>query len=1278
MRNWLRKLVKAAAYAAAGIVILLAIAVGLFRLFLPRLPEYQDEIKAWASTAIGAEVEFSGMDARWGLRGPQLKFYDAELLRSDDQTRLVAAGEVGIGVSLVRLLVDRTLVVDTVTVSDTSIELRRLADNSWRVQGSAIDALPEPGRGDGEIGRIRLIGENIELQLIQPGDERPTFFEIPLVIVERDQVRIAIDADVRLPATIGRHLNLSATRLDPGEIARPWNIFVEADALDLAGVSALLPADLPGFGSGAGDIDAAIALDGRHIRSLSANLAFNDVSLGNGPGFGLRGHIAWSSDASGWLVAADELSLSTTNGVWPQSSLRLETGTADGGEIVMLDASASYLNLSDAAIVEPWLDEGVRAALAGWQPDGVVRDLTATLSDLDSESPRYSVSVTLDEAGVAASGRRPGVRGFSGSLRADHEGGLLEIDAEALTLDLGEWTEEPVDIALADGTVIWRHSATRTTVLSDSILIQNEFFDSHSNVEIAIAGDASPVIDLSSSWSIADIAAAKRYIPAGIMKPKLHQWFQDALVDGRMTRGTTRLNGPLDRFPFDGDEGRLLIEAQVEDMTFRYLPQFPAAEITEMAVVLDNTRLYTKQNRSLSTGNETVDAAVEIADLRQAVLTIDAFSTGTLDTIREFAASSPIGNVFGGGLERVSVAGDASLALDLSVPLTDWRSYAFTAAIRSNDGTLEIDGLDPPLTGLTGTVTIERELVSSEGLSGVFLGEPVAIELRNAAPDMPGFRVVATATGAATAAQIVDGFGLPLGERFDGRMDYGVDVLFPAAGSDTAAPLTVRVETDLAGIGSNLPPPFSKAADDLLPVGAVLTFPAGGGEIITEGRAANTFAWRMNIARRDQAWDFDRGMLVLGGGELEEAEVRGLHVRGRTPLLRLDDWLALSRGDGVNAAERIRSIDLTIDNLHLLGQHLRDHRVRVDRSARDWLVQFDGNDVSGSAFVPYEFSPATTLVLDMERLVLPGDPQAADARLRTDEPPLDPRRFPAIELRAAEFALGERYFGAIETDIARTPEGLVADSIVATDESFEIVGSGRWVSNESDRLGSRTSLTATLASSDVEATMRRLNYQPGIVSNDMGMLLDLSWSGGPGGAFLETLDGTVQVRLGSGQLDEVEPGAGRMFGLMSIVALPRRLSLDFRDVFQKGFGFDSISGTFRIEDGTAYTCDLSLEGPAADIGIIGRAELVERSYTQTAIVSAKVGNTLPVVGAIAAGPQVAAAMFLFSQIFKKPLQDIGQVYYGISGSWDDPAIENADAEAFAESGRLAGCLDETG
>jgi uncharacterized protein YhdP len=366
---------------------------------------------------------------------------------------------------------------------------------------------------------------------------------------------------------------------------------------------------------------------------------------------------------------------------------------------------------------------------------------------------------------------------------------------------------------------------------------------------------------------------------------------------------------------------------------------------------------------------------------------------------------------------------------------------------------------------------------------------------------------------------------------------------------------------------------------------------------------------------------------------------------------------------------------MTIDNLHLLGQHITGHQIRVDRGAQEWLVEFDGADIVGSVSVPYDFTAGLPLVVEMDRLVLPGNEEEPASSESQIESQIDPRSLPPITIKAAEFAIGTRFFGSIEATLERTADGLEVNDLITRDDSFEIVGLGRWVVDESDPTGYHSYLTATLTSKNVEQTMKRLDYDPGIVSDDLSMLLDLDWSGGPRDDFKASLNGEVEVRIGSGQLSDVEPGAGRMFGLVSVVALPRRLALDFRDVFGRGFGFDEIRGKFRIDNGQTFTCNLSLEGPAAAIGIVGRAGLVERDYDQAAVVSASFGNALPVVAAALAGPQVAAVMLIFSQIFKKPLQEVSQIYYGISGSWDEPVIVSVTAELFAEQGEMAGCID---
>ena len=307
MKRILQRLFKYLAYLAAGVVILLAVAVGLFRLFLPRLPEYQDEIKAWASAAIGMQVNFSGMDARWGLSGPQLEFYDAELTRDGGAPRVIAAEQVSIGVALTRLVADRALVVDRVVVRNTSLEVRQLPNGEWWIQGIPVRDLPILQSGDGgKLSDVDFIAEEVELSLILPGDEQPKFFEISRLSVRSEDQRLALSGTVALPKSLGTQLRIGATQLlDGSGNGGGWDITVDAGDLDLAGVAALDRSQSWPVSSGSGDIDVSLAWIGGRVQSASAEFSLEQVSIGAREEFSTTGRLEYRRDPDGWLAAVD-------------------------------------------------------------------------------------------------------------------------------------------------------------------------------------------------------------------------------------------------------------------------------------------------------------------------------------------------------------------------------------------------------------------------------------------------------------------------------------------------------------------------------------------------------------------------------------------------------------------------------------------------------------------------------------------------------------------------------------------------------------------------------------------------------------------------------------------------------------------------------------------------------------------------------------------------------------------------------------------------------------
>jgi uncharacterized protein (TIGR02099 family) len=1280
MKKLLRMLAKYLVYLGTALVILLAVAVGLFRLFLPKLPEYQEEIKEWANAAVGMQVEFSGMDARWRFRGPELNFYDAELVSRDNSFTVLHAEEVRVGVGLMRLLLDRELVADRILIRETTIDVARDADGTWRVQGIETDAFTDSSMASTHRVRpLTVAGENVLINFRHPDRREPIAVAVDTVEFRRDEMQHGFEASLVLPSALGSRVEVAASQRLAGASARaPWQVFIEGRALNVAGLLQVLPEDkVPAVASGMANVSLWLDVAAGGVRRATANFSVSGVvadSSADVAPFGMSGRIEYTADLDGWLVSADDFILRTAEGAWPQSALQMRVTSEQPGTAATIAGSASYFNLDDLRHVLAWVPPEQRDLLEALAPSGVVRNFDFSLAKRGTPRRKFELSAEMDRVGVAAYGDWPGIRGFSGMVRADGSGGRLEIQAGDMQLDLAGHLVEPVDVVEADGTIIWRQNDGGITLLSDSIRVRNADFESTSSLQLTVpAGGASPVVDLQSNWSVRDIGSMERYLPVNILKPALYRWLSEALVAGHVPEATTRFAGPLDKFPFDNGEGTFRVDARLENGTLKYSDKWPVAANMNLDLVVENAHLWSVRNSATNAGNNVIDAHVEIPDLRQPVLSIEGRATGTLETIRRFSRESPIAGVFGGQLDRVTASGPASFELLLSFPILDRQNYEFTAHIRSENGTVHIEGMPSPISELHGLVTVTRDSVSADSLAGVFLDGPVTIDLERTEQADSAHSVIATASGNVTAEGLADHFGEVLWELLAGSAAYDATVRFPRAGAERA-PLSIAVQSDLNGMGVNMPPPIGKAVGDERPVSFAIELP-GDGRIDSFGNMADDVRWTLAFARNDGGWDFDRGMVAVGGATPGEPEVRGLHVEGRTAVLNLDDWLALSRlrvqDGGPGFAERVRSIDVIVDDLYVIGQHLAQHRVIVNRSALDWAVQLDGEHATGSLSVPYDFGGDRPLTLDMKKLVLPGGDENAPA----DDRRPDPRALPQIIVRAEDFTLGERHLGSLAADFKQTDAGLEAAGIETSNDTFDIRGRAGWIVDESDETGQRSYVAARLTSKDVQRTLRSLDYDVGIQSESLDAQFDVSWSGGPRQDFLASLDGTVNVRFGSGQLDEVEPGAGRVFGLMSIVALPRRLSLDFRDVFDKGFGFDEITGTFRLEDGEAYTCDLSLKGPAADVGIVGRTGLVSKDYDQTAVVSANVGNTLPVVGAVVAGPQVAAALLIFSQIFKKPLQEMGQVYYGIEGDWSNPVIDNANPQRFAGTSTMAGCLE---
>jgi uncharacterized protein YhdP len=324
-----------------------------------------------------------------------------------------------------------------------------------------------------------------------------------------------------------------------------------------------------------------------------------------------------------------------------------------------------------------------------------------------------------------------------------------------------------------------------------------------------------------------------------------------------------------------------------------------------------------------------------------------------------------------------------------------------------------------------------------------------------------------------------------------------------------------------------------------------------------------------------------------------------------------------------------------------------------------WRVDLAGEQASGQVVVPYEFASGKPLTLNMDALTLTSIPKTGEQAASPAATRLDPRDLPSINADIKRFRYGDHDFGALQMTGTRTAQGLQVSKLQVSGASFSGTGSASWLQQDN---GQQIMMGLTLESTDVRATMQQFNYADFVAAKRGKLIANLHWPDGLDENFLGRSSGALEVEVDEGQLLNVQPGAGRVLGLLSVAALPRRLGLDFRDVTDKGLAFDNIHADFVVQNGDARTQNLLLRGPTAEIGIAGRMGLGAHDYDQTAVVTGDVSSALPVAGTVAAGPVVGAALLLFTQIFKEPLKGVARAYYHIGGNWEDPQVERIDAD----------------
>ncbi len=1235
---------------------MLVFAAGLLaigRLALPWLIDSPERVAGWLGERISRSVALDGVKAHWSGPGPVLELEGMRIAATADEPAAITLGRARVQIDVYSwLLPDRHLLSEFVLV-DANVDLVR--DHSGRIALEGFGSAGKGGLGNwlGRVGHLGLSGGSLRLTDAASGREY-SLDEVELRVRQRgDQIVIGVER--RVPGSNG---GLRAVVELDGALNWPpdaANAYIETQDFPVAQLQPLLETLsikaqrglLGGKLWGSWRAGALTSLQGDwELENLvlvapefpwgEAGAIVSNVHLpgarvmavgsGDGRVFNLDLTAGTDPDNLDIRVSAQRRA-AEPGGDWRFAAERLPLRLA--GAVAQLTAALPPVLRSRLYAAQPqgWLDglQGEARADGHWQLHGSLTEL-----ELRPGAPRW-----------------PQVRGLDARFAVDRNGLGLWIDDDALEFAIPGVFKAPVNLSRARALIGAHPGAQGWTLELVGGSLAGKDFAAHLDARVSPDALAGPLLELSAHVPGATILAAKDFWVLHKMPPRTVAWLDRALGPGRVVDGRVIYRGHPSDWPFRAHQGRLEARFAVEGAALDYHEAWPRAENLSVEAAFINSSMLIERASGRIAGARVVRGSGAIASLKDPVLDLDLSGEGDGARWLEFIEATPLRRKHADVLFGMALSGPVEVGARIHLPLRKdlgTSSVAGEALLKGAHFTDSKWNLD--FGSVHGRLDFSEGGFSADQLRMQLAGENAELAIAvGAFTSNPARQVEARLQGRASAQALFGQYDqlAAILAQVKGVSEWTVAVDVPKVAEGETPASVIRYSTDLAGTEISFPAPLAKSAESVrrLELGVQLPIESAQPLRLEIGPDVRLFAL---VGTRDREF---RGQLQFGPEAPMDLPAKGLRVSGEVESLNPAAWagwiMSSAAGDGKDGV--LADVALRV------GPKSAATQLRLDRSDGPWVLRVEGPDAAGSIRFETGAGRPTALVANFERLHLPEPSGGGSSPLS-----ITPDLIPTLHLWVGDLRIGDARFGEARLEAFSTDTGLRVDLLEAKSKDLEIHAKGDWIGGIG---GARSRFEIRMTSEDLGRMLTGLGFAGVIEGGQTLARIDASWAGAPFDFALERLTGAIDVSVGRGRFLDVDPGAGRIFGLLSLRELPRRLTLDFRDLFQSGMSFDRIDGRFALADGNAWTENLTVRSPAADILVIGRTGLASRDYDQQVMVAPHMmSKVLPVLGGLAGGPVGAAAGFLAQGMVAQgsDIEKSSRVHYSVAGSWEKPVV----------------------
>lgn len=811
------------------------------------------------------------------------------------------------------------------------------------------------------------------------------------------------------------------------------------------------------------------------------------------------------------------------------------------------------------------------------------------------------------------------------------------------------------------------------------------------------------ILQLKGALDRADGTQVHRYLPLHI-PPDARHYVRDAVLAGQASNVQFEIDGDLWEVPFpDSRHGVFRIIAPVRDVRYAYVPashlhpgEKPWPELSRLSgeLVFEGQGMQVNKAKGILDGNARImvdKTSARIADFHDTRVQVNAQASGPLADMLATVRGSAIDALVQHALAQTQADGDTQLQLKLDLPVHDMAHSKVEGKVLLPGNRIQFHDGSPVVEQVTGAVQFSEHGFALQDIQGQALGGAVRFSGGMDVSGLPagadhGPRLDVRASGVTTAEGLLRakelGPVVQLAQLAQGQTTYQLRISMAQG-----VPL-VDVRSDLNGMALALPPPLKKAADEAWPTHFASTVPEGAPTALVRQNMQLDVGGRMQLRYvRDISPDeatpdkVVSGALRLGAGALT-LPAKGVIAEVQLPQLDVQEWQALAqrlKAMAPPAADATASTapgidpyaaflpdhwDIRLDTVQVRGMDIQKLHLNGSRMGPRWRSQISSSLMDGQLEYEQEAKGPGTIRARLSQLRVGQDGGSDNKPAASNEEPSgqEPGQLPALDVVVDDLRWRQHSVGKLELQAVNQRRGDSSwwhlKNMVLSNDAASLQASGDWGAKRASAGGGRrTELEMRLDLKDTGALLGQLGMA-GVVRQGKGSVQGrIGWTGSPVSPDYTSMDGKLHVDVGQGQFLKVEPGAAKLLGVLNLQALPRRLTLDFKDVFSAGFGFDFVRGDVLVSDGVASTTNLQMKGVTAAVLLEGHANLRDETQDLHVVVIPELNTTTMALVTTAINPVIGIGTFLAQALFKGPLTQAVTQEFEVSGSWSEPEVK---------------------